>query len=79
LASKSQNGLYTALDATAALQLLLLCAVGVHGWEVALQIAGDWYETIGVVSDENPHCAILSEAQAPQSLTSEDDELNKRH
>lgn len=56
MASKAQNGAYTALDATAALQLVSfsLLVGGVRGWENALQIAGDWYEKTGVVNHENP-------------------------
>lgn len=55
-ASKAQNGGYTAMDATAALQFVSfsLFVGGVDGWEVGLRIAGDWYEKTGVVSHENP-------------------------
>ena len=56
MASKIKNGSYTALDATAALQLVSfsLFVGGVRGWENALQIAGDWYEKTGVLQHENP-------------------------
>lgn len=56
MASKSQNGAYTAQDATAALQFVSfsLFVGGVHGWENALKIAGDWYEKTGVVGHEAP-------------------------
>jgi hypothetical protein len=56
MASKAQNGAYTAQDATAALQLVSfsLFVGGVRGWENALQIAGDWYEKTGVVGSDNP-------------------------
>ncbi|PVF99778.1 hypothetical protein CPB86DRAFT_277886 [Serendipita vermifera] len=56
MASKAQNGSYTAQDATAALQLVSfsLFVGGVRGWENALQIAGDWYEKTGVVGSDNP-------------------------
>jgi C6 transcription factor Pro1 len=55
-ASKIKNGSYTALDATAALQLVSfsLFVGGIRGWENALQIAGDWYEKTGVLQHENP-------------------------
>jgi C6 transcription factor Pro1 len=56
IASKTKNGSYTALDATAALQLVSfsLFVGGIRGWENALQIAGDWYEKTGVLQHENP-------------------------
>jgi C6 transcription factor Pro1 len=56
MVSKAQNGSYTALDATAALQLVSfsLLVGGIRGWENALQIAGDWYANTGVVGHENP-------------------------
>ncbi|KIM27565.1 hypothetical protein M408DRAFT_9264 [Serendipita vermifera MAFF 305830] len=56
MASKIKNGSYTALDATAALQLVSfsLFVGGIRGWENALQIAGDWFEKTGVLQHENP-------------------------
>jgi len=56
MASKTKNGSYTALDATAALQLVSfsLFVGGIRGWENALQIAGDWFEKTAVLQHENP-------------------------
>lgn len=55
-ASREKNGRYTAADATAALQFVSFSLfVGGHsGWELALKVAGDWYETTPVPSHEQP-------------------------
>lgn len=55
-ASRKRNGWYTATDATAALQFVSFSLfVGGHsGWELALKVAGDWYETTPVTSHEQP-------------------------
>lgn len=55
-ASREKNGRYTATDATAALQFVSFSLfVGGHsGWELALRVAGDWYETTPVTSHDQP-------------------------